>query len=54
LEEADRELIAEMFFVAKKIASDLNISEWYKLHFNVWTKWWQVVPHVHLHLLSDL
>ncbi|MDR2640516.1 MAG: HIT domain-containing protein [Candidatus Peribacteria bacterium] len=27
LEEADRELIAEMFFVAKKIASDLNISE---------------------------
>jgi histidine triad (HIT) family protein len=27
LEENDRELIAEMFFVAKKIAKDLNISE---------------------------
>jgi histidine triad (HIT) family protein len=27
LEEDDRELIAEMFFVAKKIAKDLGISE---------------------------
>jgi diadenosine tetraphosphate (Ap4A) HIT family hydrolase len=43
-----------MFFVAKKLAKDLNISEWYKLHFNVWEKWWQVIPHVHLHLLSNL
>lgn len=54
LEEEDRSLIAEMFFVAKKLAKDLNISEWYKLHFNVWEKWWQVIPHVHLHLLSNL
>jgi histidine triad (HIT) family protein len=27
LEEEDRSLIAEMFFVAKKLAKDLNISE---------------------------
>jgi len=52
--DEDRELISEMFFVAKKIAKDLNISEWYKLHFNVWEKWWQEVMHIHLHLLSNI
>ncbi|MGB2111028.1 MAG: HIT domain-containing protein [Patescibacteria group bacterium] len=35
LESQDAELLAEMFFVAKKIAKDLEISEGYKLHFNV-------------------
>ena len=54
LEENDKELLAEMFFVAKKVAKDLWISEWYKLHFNVWKKWWQEVMHIHLHLLSDI
>ena len=43
-----------MFFVAKKLAKDLNISQGYKLSFNVWEKWWQEVMHIHLHLLSDL
>lgn len=50
----DRELIADMFFVAKKVAKELNICEWYKLHFNVWEKWWQEVMHIHLHLLSNI
>lgn len=50
----DSQLIAEMFFVAKDIAKDLNIHEWYKLHFNVWQKGWQEVFHIHLHLLSDI
>jgi len=54
LQEQDKELLANMFFVAKKIASDLGISEWYQLHFNVWAKWWQEVMHIHLHLLSDI
>jgi histidine triad (HIT) family protein len=27
LEESDRELIAEMFFVAKRVAKDLGVSE---------------------------
>lgn len=54
LQNQDRELLAEMFFVAKKIANDLNISQWYQLHFNVWEKWWQEVMHIHLHLTSDL
>lgn len=54
LEEKDRELLSEMFFVAKKVAKDLWVSEWYQLHFNVWEKWWQEVMHIHLHLLSDI
>ena len=54
LQDEDRELIADMFFVAKKIAKDLWIQEWYKLHFNVWEKWWQEVMHIHLHLLSNI
>lgn len=54
LQETDRELISEMFFVAKKLALDLWIQEWYKLLFNVWKKWWQEVMHLHLHLLSDI
>jgi len=50
----DKDLIWEMFIVAKKIAKDLWISEWYKLQFNVWEKWGQEVFHIHLHLLSDI
>ncbi len=54
LEEIDRNLIAEMFFVAKKVAKDLKIDEGYKLHFNVWEKGWQEIMHIHLHLLSNI
>ena len=54
LEDCDRELISEMFMVAKKVAKDLWISEGYKLKFNVWEKWGQEVFHIHLHLLSDI
>ena len=54
LEESDKELLADMFFVAKEIAKDLKIEEWYQLHFNVWKKWWQEVMHIHLHLLSNI
>lgn len=54
LTEEDRELIAHIFMVAQKIARDLGINEWYKLHFNVWEKAWQEVMHLHLHLLSNI
>lgn len=54
LQDEDKNLISEMFFVAKKIAKELRISEWYQLHFNVWSLWWQEVMHIHLHLLSDI
>ena len=54
LEEEDRELLADMFFVAKKVAKQMWIDEWYKLQFNVWAKWGQEVMHIHLHLLSNI
>lgn len=54
LNKDDSELIANLFFVAKKLALDYKIDEWYQLHFNVWKKWWQEVMHIHLHLLSDI
>ena len=54
LEKQDWELLAEMFFVAKKLAKELGIEEWYQLHFNVWKKWGQEVMHIHLHLMSEL
>ena len=54
LEWEDTELIANMFFTAKKIATDLGIEKWYKLQFNVWKEWWQEVMHIHMHLLSDI
>lgn len=54
LAESDRELIADMFFVAKKVARDLWISNWYKLKFNVWKEWGQEVMHIHMHLLSNI
>ncbi len=52
--ESDKILLANMFFIAKKLASNLGVSEGYQLHFNVWKKWWQEVMHLHLHLLSDI
>lgn len=53
LQEEDNLILIEMFKVAKKLASDLWISDWYKLFFNVW-KEYQDVMHIHMHLLSDL
>jgi histidine triad (HIT) family protein len=35
LEEEDRNLVAEMFFVAKKVADNLGLTNAYQLHFNV-------------------
>jgi len=54
LKQEDSELISHMFFIAKKIALELWISNWYQLHFNVWKDWWQEVMHIHLHLTSNL
>jgi len=50
----DKILMSEMFFIAKKVAKDLWIEQWYKLKLNVWEKWGQEVFHIHLHLLSDI
>ncbi len=44
-------LFGELFFAAKEIAEKLDLTG-YKLHMNVDEDGGQVVPHVHLHLLS--
>ncbi|MCX6719595.1 MAG: histidine triad nucleotide-binding protein [Candidatus Staskawiczbacteria bacterium] len=51
LEQIDKELIGEMFLVAKEIANDKNL-EGYKLVVNVGREGGQIVDHLHLHLLS--
>jgi len=50
LEEKHKELMWEMFFVAKKVASDLGLLDWYQLRVNAWD--YQEVPHIHMHLIS--
>lgn len=54
IQEKDREIIADMIFVAKHLAKEFWIEAGYQLHFNVWKKWWQEVMHIHLHLLSNI
>ena len=49
--EENKELFGELFLVAKQIAKDLNLSG-YKLGMNVGEDGGQIVPHVHLHMLS--
>ncbi|MCF7812781.1 HIT domain-containing protein [Candidatus Gracilibacteria bacterium] len=45
-------LFGELFLAAKKIAEQEKL-QGYKLHMNVDEEGGQVVPHVHLHLLSN-
>lgn len=48
---SNTELFGKLFLAAKEIAEQEGL-EGYKLHMNVDEKGGQVVPHVHLHLLS--
>lgn len=53
LENQDRDVISEMFLIAKKIAADFNLDKsGYKLVFNVGRGGGQLVDHLHLHLLG--
>lgn len=53
IEETDKELIGELFIVAKKIAKSQGVSETgYRLVFNVGRDAGQTVDHLHLHLLG--
>ncbi len=45
------ELFGELFLVAKEVAQKIGL-DGYKLHMNVDESGGQVVPHIHLHLLS--
>ncbi len=51
VDEHNVELFGKLFLAAKAIAQQENL-EGYKLHMNVDEKGGQIVPHVHLHLLS--
>ncbi len=52
LDEANKDLIAEMILVAKDIAKQRGIEKGYKLVFNVGRPGGQVIFHLHLHLLG--
>jgi len=53
LEPEDKELVGELFLVAKKIAKTEGIADnGYRLVFNVGKNSGQMVDHLHLHLLG--
>lgn len=52
LTEKDRDTVAELFMVAKKVAKDLGVDGGYRLLFNVGRKGGQLVDHIHLHLMG--
>jgi len=47
-----KDLIGEMFLLAKKMAKEHEISEGYKLAFNTGRKGGQLIDHLHLHLMG--
>ncbi|SKA75616.1 histidine triad (HIT) family protein [Clostridium sp. USBA 49] len=53
IKNTDEELIGHIFFIAKKIAKELNIDEnGYRIVTNCGKDAGQTVPHVHFHLLG--
>jgi len=51
--ETDKEMIGEMFLVAKKVAKAQGLAErGYRLIFNVGKEAGQTIPHLHLHLMG--
>jgi len=52
-QKEDAHLISEMIFTAQEVAKKLGLTQAYQLQLNVWEKWWQEVPHVHMHFLSQ-
>lgn len=53
LESEDKELIGELFLVARNIAKKQNVAETgYRLSFNVGKGAGQTVNHLHLHLMG--
>jgi len=52
LTEHHKDLIGNMFLLAKKMAKENGISEGYKLTFNTGRKGGQLIDHLHLHLMG--
>lgn len=51
IEEVDRKLMAQLFFIIKKIAKDNNL-DGYKLQINNGRKAGQEIDHLHIHVIS--
>lgn len=52
LEPGHKELIGELFLLAKEIARKQNLTGAYKLVFNVGRGGGQIIDHLHLHLIG--
>jgi len=52
IEKKHRELMGDIFLLAKKMAKEFDISEGYKLAFNTGRKGGQLIDHLHLHLMG--
>jgi len=52
LEDKHKELISDLFLLAKKIARQQKTADGYKLTFHVGRKGGQLIDHLHLHLLG--
>jgi len=52
LKEEHKELIGDMFLLAKKMAREQDIQEGYKLAFNTGRKGGQLIDHLHMHLMG--
>jgi histidine triad (HIT) family protein len=52
IQEIDRKLMAELFFVIKKIAKNNNLDN-YRLQINNGKKAGQEIDHLHIHILSN-
>jgi histidine triad (HIT) family protein len=52
LTEADKELVGHLHLVAAKLATQLGLTDGYRLVLNCREQAGQTVPHLHLHLLG--
>ena len=53
LEDQDKELIGELFLIAREMASKKNVAQTgYRLIFNVGKDAGQTIDHLHLHLIG--
>lgn len=52
INDNDKDLMWELFSLAKRMAEEKNTKEGYKLAFNIGRKGGQVIDHLHLHLLG--
>jgi histidine triad (HIT) family protein len=52
LTEADKELVGHLHLVAAKLATQLGLTEGYRLVLNCKEQAGQTVPHLHLHLIG--